>query len=153
MTILGNAPVWVWPLLALLLFVGMRATKDRQVPVVLLYTLPLLGVMGARTIYAQGATLGVWAVFAAAWGLSGYLGYRFGCRWITARKGAHVHLRGEWLTLAAVMVLFWSNFAAGVLQAVAPNMLVGIGAMIFGAVLALASCQFAGRAWAVFRTQ
>lgn len=53
--ILTGTPVWVWPLFAGLVFVGLRATRTRFVPVWLVYVLPLLGVLSMRALAAWRA--------------------------------------------------------------------------------------------------
>jgi ACR3 family arsenite efflux pump ArsB len=58
-----------------------------------------------------------------------------------------VQLAGEGLTLCVMMLMFWANFAGGVLQTVAPQIYgSSLFHVIFVAVLATASGSFAGRA-------
>ncbi len=40
--ILGGAPIWVWPLLVLLVFIGFKTAKPRQTCLILFYFLPFL---------------------------------------------------------------------------------------------------------------
>lgn len=147
MAFFTQAPLWVWPLLVGLVFVGLRAMGERRVPIWMVFALPGLVVLALRTVAGlQPGPLG-WTVFAVAWAVSAAGGYRIARRWVIAREGARLHLRGEGLTMVALMVIFWANFVAGVLQAIAPETLhsaIGIG--VFAGLLAAASGQFAGRA-------
>lgn len=72
--LITGAPIWVWPLLAVLLFVGMRARHERTVPVGLIYGLPLLGVMAVRSVLAVPAAGVIWLVFAVAYVLGAWGG-------------------------------------------------------------------------------
>lgn len=64
-----------------------------------------------------------------------------------------MQLRGAWLILQALMVIFVVNFAVGVLAAMGPDipgssLVIGL----FADTLATASGQFSGRALRVMRT-
>ena len=49
-TFISNIPIWVLPLFIVLFIVGLRASKDRSVPILLIYLLPLLGLLTLRNI-------------------------------------------------------------------------------------------------------
>lgn len=152
MSIFTEAPLWIWPLLAGLVSVGLRALRERRVPTWMIYALPVLVVLALRSVAGLEPGLPGWAVFVLVWAGSALVGYRLANRWVIERADGHVRLRGEALTLVALMVIFWANFAAKVLEAVAPATLhsaVGIGA--FAGLLAAANGQFAGRALRVAR--
>lgn len=147
-----NAPLWVWPLFVLLLMVGVRAQKDRRAPVVLIYCLPLLGILAFRTVWSLSAPGWIMAVFGAAYVLGLAVGYVVQRRWIIDGEGWHVDLRGESWTLLAMMLTFWANFAAGFLQAVAPAVHNGAPFQIgLAVVIGLCGGSFAGRALRVWR--
>lgn len=121
--ILTGAPVWVWPLLVVLIILGLRSTKQRRVPVWLIYAMPLL----ALTSFGK-----VIALSQLPFGLQGYLaGYALGIlggwigqgHWLISKQGGLAEIRGEWFTLLAVMTIFWANFVQGVLTAIAPDLL------------------------------
>ncbi len=150
---LTGAPVWVWPLLAALLFVGFNAMRTRTSPVVLLYLLPLLGFLSLRSVNGVATSAGVWGVFLLTYLTGGALGYRFQASRVLAKTGRHVRLAGEGLTLIVILILFSANFVTGVLTAVAPDTLVsGAFQAGFAAILALASGSFLGRALSIWRT-
>jgi hypothetical protein len=147
MTILTNAPIWVWPLFLLLLVIGLRASRPRKAPLLLILALPLLGVLSLRTLGGLPAPVWGWAVWIGALIIGGVIGARLQSRWLIAREGRWVSLRGEWLTLTAMMLLFWSNFATGVLQAVAPGVLAApVFVAALACVLGLCAGSFLGRA-------
>ena len=51
-----SAPLWVWPLLAMLLALGLNAMRTRTTPAWPLYGLPLLGVLSLRSVSALEAS-------------------------------------------------------------------------------------------------
>ena len=148
-----GAPIWIWPLLAALFFVGMRARRDRTAPVILIFSLPVLGILGARTTAALPADGWIWGVFLIAYGAGGWVGFMLQRRWLLGREGYRVHLAGENLTLSVMMLMFWANFSGGVLQAVASDIYsTSIFQAIFVVLIASASGSFAGRAVQVWKT-
>lgn len=150
---LTGAPVWVWPLLVVLILVGLRARKERFAPVLLIYGMPALGLLGLRSVAALPAETWIWALFAVGYGLGCWGGYVLQRRWLLGRDGSMVQLAGEDLTLTVMMIMFWANFAVGVLQAVAPQLYgSSLFHVIFVGILACAGCSFAGRALRVWRT-
>ncbi len=150
---LTGAPIWVWPLLVILILVGLRARKERSAPVLLIYGMPALGLLGLRSVAALPAETWIWALFAVGYGLGCWGGYVLQRRWLLGRDGRVVQLAGEDLTLTVMMIMFWANFAVGVLQAVAPQLHgSNLFHVIFVGVLACAGGSFAGRAFRVWRT-
>lgn len=152
MTIISNIPLWVWPLFVLLLVVGLRATRPRRAPLALIMALPLLGVLSLRALAALPSPQIVWSLWALGLLIGVLLGYRLQARWLIARQGAWVQLRGEWLTLVVMMVIFWSNFTLGMATAIAPGVIAlpviqGVVALILGA----CAGTFLGRAIRTFR--
>lgn len=147
MTMLTQAPLWIWPLLAVLVSAGLRAMRERRVPIWIVYVMPALVVLALQSVAGLEPGLPGWLLFALVWVGSAFIGFRLAKRWVVGREGGHVRLRGEALTMVALMLIFWANFAAGVLEAVAPASLhSAIGVGVFAGVLAAASGQFAGRA-------
>lgn len=54
--IFAAAPVWVWPLLALLLTLGLNAMRSRSTPALPFYALPLLGLLSLRSVLSLEAS-------------------------------------------------------------------------------------------------
>lgn len=147
MSFLANVPVWVFPLFILLVILGLRATKDRAVPVALICALPLLGILTLRNIIMLAPPFWIIAIAVLAYGVGAWAGMRLQHRWIVSRSGMRLQVRGEWVTLAAMMVLFLAGFALGTVQAIAPQIATSAPfAIAFCAITALASGQFLGRA-------
>ena len=147
-----GAPIWVWPLLLLLVVVGLRARKRRMAPVALIYLLPLLGVMTLRSIAVMPAGLWIWLVFGTGYGAGILLGHHLQGRWLLGREGNRIDLAGETVTLATMMGVFWANFVGGTFQAVAPDVYANPAFQgAFAALLALCAGIFAGRALRVWR--
>lgn len=147
MSILTHSPIWVWPLLVLLLWLGLRASRPRQMRPIMIYLTPMLGLLALRSTATLPAAGAAWSGLAlgAVLGLLG--GYALQGRWLISRTGPKVDLAGEWLTLAAMMVLYFTNFALGALRATAPELLAQpSSAAIIAMILGLASGSFAGRA-------
>ncbi len=150
--IVSRVPVWVWPLLVLLVVLGLRATHRRETMVLPVYLMPLLGMLSINAVnrFQGGAVL--WGVFAVAY-LSGIgIGLWFQRRVVLGKSGTRVTLRGEWLTFGLMMTVFWMNFAGGVMRAVAPAIYGGLGFQTgFTIIAGVAAGIFLGRAVRVFR--
>lgn len=149
---LQGAPLWVWPLLVLLIFIGIKATRDRSAPVWMVYFLPLLGILSLRSVNALPASGPIWGVFLAAYIIGVALGFRYQKTVILGRDGGRVQLAGEWLTFGLLMVVFWMNFVGGVMKSVAPLIYSGpVFPIIFAVFAGMASGIFLGRAARVFK--
>lgn len=122
LSIIAGAPLWVWPLLGFLLFVGWRSTRERDVPVAAIYMLPLLGLLSVNTLTGLLHPLTALAIYAASYGLGLFIGYRLQARWVIAKQGGSVRLMGEWATMAVILILFGANFANGTVAAIAPQL-------------------------------
>lgn len=150
--ILTGAPLWVWPLLALLLFMGIRASKTRQVPKVLFYVVPLLGLISINTIAGLKQPSLAWSVYILAYGIGVFLGYAKQADWLISKQDNNVTLAGEWVTLATMMTLFWMNFLAQTVRALNPELYADRGFLVgFVFITALAGGSFLGRALKIFR--
>lgn len=154
--IVRNTPVWVWPMLAALLALGVSQLRTRRVGRTRLMVLPLvlamLGLASALTTFA--------AVHAAqlAWGLSlagsAYAASRLvrtgRASWDAA--AGELRLPGSWLPLALIVTLFTLRYSAAVALAMhpawrsAPEVLVPL-ATAYG----LLAGGFLGRAFALLR--
>lgn len=150
MQILSAIPLWVLPLLAALIAIGLRASRDRSAPVWLYYILPALALLSLLRALALGpvavTALGV------AWFAGIALGQRLQPRWTIARQGARVTLRGEWVTMATVLSLFLANFAAGMTQNIAPALAQGpTFGLIYGLFCGTVSGSLAGRSLSLLR--
>lgn len=119
--ILTRTPIWVWPLLAFLIYRGLAASVEREVPLWSLFILPLVmlglslqdvlskfGTPAALSLWLAGLALGA----ATAWRLfTGALPY-------PARRT--ILLRGSWAPLALMMAIFCTKYAVGVALSLQP---------------------------------
>lgn len=152
-SIITGAPFWVWPVLALLVWFGLKATKERVVPTWLIYVTPLAGVLSLNAVYGLGAGLGVWLVFGVAYLLGAHLGRKYQADIVLSKEGGQATLAGEWLTFVVLMVVFWMNFAGGVALAISPEAYASAGFQIaFVIVAGLAAGSFLGRAIGTYQT-
>lgn len=145
-------PVWVWPLLAGLVLLGLRASRTRTIKAVVFYLLPLTGLIAVNTALKLPNPELVWPTFTVAYIAGILLGYRLQPRWLLEKSGRTVTLAGEWVTMTVLMIIFWMNFAKGMVLAVAPDLYsspVFLVAMVL--LVSVASGTFTGRALNVVR--
>jgi len=151
--ILTGAPLWVWPILVGLILLGLKATKDREALCLPSFFYPLFGLISVNSVTGLRASGLVWLGFGAAYLIGAFLGNRFQGRIILGKSVKHVRLKGEWLTMAVLMVIFWMNFVGGVVAAVLPVAFASFGFKIgFALVAGLVAGSWAGRALRTFTT-
>ncbi|MCD1625728.1 MAG: hypothetical protein ACU0B7_10495 [Paracoccaceae bacterium] len=146
-SIFSAIPLWVFPLLAGLVWLGRRAAQDRDASPWMIYALPLLGLMSLnRALGLPLAEVALTAMVIAY--LTGcVLGYGVQPMWIVARDPKKIRLRGEWVTMITILGLFSLNFTAGMMQGLDPSMTEAmIPTLVFGAAAGLLSGSLAGRA-------
>lgn len=148
--IAGGTPVWVWPLLVVLIGVGGMSMRQRVSPVWVYWMIPLFAVFALRAVAGIAPDAALWAVFAASYALGALIGWRVQPSWILRREGGRVHLRGEALTLLTILVVFAANFVVGTVAAVAPEVLGMAGFRIgFTLIEGSVSGVFLGRTLAI----
>ncbi|MEM7544752.1 MAG: hypothetical protein AAF367_04380 [Pseudomonadota bacterium] len=144
--ILGGAPLWVWPLFAVLFAIGYRASRDRSSPVALYYVLPLFGLMSLNGVLDAAYPTLALVFFCQAYAFSAHFFFDYQTRLITAKRDGRVHLRGDWWMMVAIMLIFWMGFAQGYVAARMPSVAVSSTYVVLTAALSGAlSGQFAGR--------
>lgn len=149
-TILSAIPLWVFPLLFGLVWLGSRARKTRAVSPWLVYALPMLGLLSVNRALglAEAAVIALILAYLAAT----FWGYRAQAAWVIRREARRVHLRGEWVTMVTVLSLFGVNLAAGMVQGMAPALAGGTPFAIgFGLLAGALSGSLMGRALRVAR--
>jgi len=120
LNILDGAPVWVWPLLLLLVLFGFRATRSRQISRRSGYVLAGLGAIGLGTVAELPDPVMAWSGFGIGYFVGVATGYKLQTKWIMETGAQTVTVRGEWFTLLSLMIMFWSNFANGFVEEVHP---------------------------------
>ena len=76
MGILTGAPVWVWPLLGLLVIVGLMSIRSRLSRIWPFYLMPLFAVLAIRAVAGMHVAPELWGLFAASYATGAVLGWR-----------------------------------------------------------------------------
>lgn len=150
--ILTGAPLWVWPLFLLLVFLGYRASKPRRIPIIVMCILPLLGLISVNAVSSLPHQPIGWWCFGVGYSAGVALAYLLQSKWIIAKHGRYVSLAGEWFTMLRLMTIFWMNFASGLVSAINPQMYSSTEfTVIFALVVGWASGGLLGKALKVIR--
>jgi hypothetical protein len=124
--VIANTPLWVWVLLAFLLFLGIRALRPATVPVWRAAILPVIffawGMAGLYALYGLGAMQAL--VWAAALGIGAGIGLVIaGLQPVRADKVRHlVQIPGGPLTLVLILLIFATKYEFGFLHATQPSL-------------------------------
>ena len=146
---ISHTPLYVWAILAFLIYRGVLAASTREVAFKRLFIIPV--VMLALSLQDIGAKFGLGSTPLAAWAAgalcTGLLIWRLGASGIAAGSTADtVRVRGSWAPLALMMAIFMTKYATAVSMAIRPA-LAG-HAVFMVAVCALFGCfngYFMGR--------
>jgi hypothetical protein len=122
--ILTHTPTYVWAILAVLIWRGAAALRDREMPVRSLFIVPaIMLALSLQDIAMKfglgGAPLGAWA--AAAAGVTLLVMKFAGERTAPGAAPGSIRVRGSWAPLAMMMAVFFTKYAASVLLAVLPH--------------------------------
>jgi hypothetical protein len=122
--ILIHTPVYVWAILAVLVWRGTAALRDREMKVRSLFIVPaVMLVLSLQDVGSKFGSSGLaYAAWAAAAAATALLVWKSG-RGRTAPGSApgSVIVRGSWVPLAMMMAIFFTKYAASVLLAVLPH--------------------------------
>ena len=135
--ILIHTPMYVWAILACLVWRGMVEMRERELPLPRLFVLPLA--MLGLALYDVVAKFGMGAVTMAAWmagcAASLLLVWKFGSTRIVAGAApGSARLRGSKAPLAVMMALFLVKYASSVFLVIQPQ--AGRDALVAAAVCA-----------------
>ncbi|KPD13074.1 hypothetical protein AN476_07145 [Phaeobacter sp. 11ANDIMAR09] len=149
--ILTGAPIGVWPLLALLIALGLLCSRDRQISLLSQIPVPLIALINLPSLLALEA----YRLAFISWGLAYLCGILGGFwkqgHWTLARTGLRVMAAGEWFSLTALMLLFWANFANGLVASLFPELAAMASFQIlYLALLGVLSGSFLGRLLRMF---
>jgi hypothetical protein len=122
--ILIHTPVYVWIILAVLVWRGAAALREREMTVRSLFIVPLI--MLALSLQDLLVKFGSNAVPLAAWAGAAIgttlLVWKFGrSRTAPGATAGSVIVRGSWVPLAMMMAIFLTKYTASVLLAVLPH--------------------------------
>lgn len=155
-TVFSNTPLWVWAILAALLALGFKQTRDQVVGRTRLLVQPLA--LGALSVAAAISAFGLQPVSAGGWLLGAAAGVLLNRllglpRRVQTLPNGQFAIGGSWAPMVLLMAIFWLRYAVAVSLAVAPalradNLTVLMACALYG----LASGLFGARAWRVLRT-
>ena len=114
--------------------------------------LPLLGLTGLPSLMKMPDPVTAWTSFGAAYALGALVGAWKQRRTLLWVRDGRAAMRGEWFSLAFMMLIFWTNFAERLLTAIAPVVLTNLPAKaLLPAIKGLGAGFFLGRVIAVMR--
>ncbi|WP_373991671.1 DUF6622 family protein [Duganella sp. BuS-21] len=128
--ILSHTPVYVWALLAFLVYRGYLASQDRQVSLQKMAVIPAVMLVLALTSINTHGALGeaVWAAWAAGMAVAVALILALSKSEIVVdRANGTIFQRGSWAPLMLMMAIFVTKYFVGVLSAMHPEMVHGVG--------------------------
>jgi hypothetical protein len=146
--IVNNAPIWVWPLLLVLIVIGLHATRTRITFTPTYCLLPLAGLLALRGMFTIPHPAIAWTSCGLLFLVGCYAGYRWQQTLTMERVGRFkVTIKGEWITLITLMIIFFSNFIDGAVIAINPEIKeLTTYTLIFSAIIGLCKGSFVGRA-------
>jgi len=121
--IVANTPLWVWPLMVFVLWLGLQGLRPRVIPVWRLAILPIVGLTTSLSGIAQSVDP---ARAATGWALALLaflpLGWAFGQgRPVRLRpEDGRLEVAGGWFALGFGVSIFAVRYAMGVLFSVLP---------------------------------
>ena len=123
--IIFNTPLWVWALLAFLIYRGIRAAADREIPLGKVFIIPL--VMLGLSLYGIASafvtSLEVMLAWLASAVVAGTLAWQFfGQGTIVAHPGRRaLFQRGSWVPLVLMMGIFFTKYVVAVMLVLNPH--------------------------------
>ena len=119
--IFNNAPLWVWPLLLILVVLGLRETKTRQVNKISFYFLLLISLIGIRGIIGLEHQYYAYISCLVFFSLGVGFGMYFQNEHIMEVHEKKLAVKGEWLTISILLIIYFSNFIKGILLPLLQN--------------------------------
>jgi hypothetical protein len=122
--ILAHTPLYVWAILAFLVYRGMQASKPREVTLTALCILPL--VMLGLSLFGIQSAFGLAGLPFVLWLAGALLGATLAWRFsYPASLSAHpergaIAMPGSWVPMALMMVLFLMKYAVAIVMAMSP---------------------------------
>lgn len=123
--VIVNTPVWVWALLAFLIYRGMRAAVGRETKLKTIFIIP--AIMLVLSLQGIATTFGMDARAAASWllcmiagtGLTWHL-FRGDSIAVYPERGV-IFQQGSWTQLMLMMGIFFTKYVLGVMLALDPG--------------------------------
>jgi hypothetical protein len=142
--IVVNTPLWVWPLMLFVLWLGWRGLQPRTMPPARLAILPLVGLATSLAGIAQSLQPGLaLAGWAAALLMALPLGWAIGTRRVVRLRpqDGRLEVGGGWFALSFGVSIFVVRYTLGILSGVMPGLRAeplwivlsgGVGGMVTG---------------------
>ena len=123
--ILINTPIWVWALLAFLVYRGILMSHDRQVTLRATFILPLLmlGLSLQGLIQHFGVrfeSVGLWLLAAVC--VSALYATHFGKNGVQVVSERLIQLQGSWMPLVLMMSIFFLKYCENIAVVVQPEL-------------------------------
>lgn len=123
--ILGHTPLYVWAILALLVYFGIIAMRTREVRVSKIFIIPVIMlVLSLQDVFAKfgytGVAFSAWIVAAVA--TMALVGRLSAARITQASTAGSVIIRGSTAPLLMMMVVFATKYVASVAVAITPHL-------------------------------
>lgn len=146
MSILAGAPLWVWGALAYLLFIGMRATKNRILHPLKLFLMPIIFMVINYKLIFLGNNFGSYMICLITGSWIGFM--------IALKKSIkifhdikRIELPGNYYTIVLLILFFIGKYILGYLGATQPSMAIkytiidtSISGLLSGYFLGIACC-------------
>jgi hypothetical protein len=123
--IVSHTPVYVWALLAFLIYRGWLASQDRETSLRKVALIPLVMVgLSVTSINGNGPLGdGVWGLWALGAVASAAAIWQFSRREIMVNRAAGTVLqRGSWMPLALMVAIFVTKYTVAVMSAMHPEL-------------------------------
>lgn len=119
--VITNTPLWVWPLLVYVLYVGWNGTRDRIVALPRLMIMPaIVAGLALYNLVSAGPSATGLLGFAGGAGAGTLAGLAVARRRPAERRGGMVALKGDWMPLLLVIGIFAVRYASGVALGIEP---------------------------------
>jgi hypothetical protein len=143
--IVSHTPVWIWGLLAFLIWLGLSQSKDRQVSVPRTFITPaaMIGLSIYGMVSVFGASPLVWSLWlltctvlvcAMLW-----LPTAAGCQYDRLQR--RFKLPGSWIPMVVIMCIFCTKYSVGISLALSPSI---VRSGVFTTVIPLLYGAFSG---------
>ena len=145
-----GAPAWIWFVFGYLLFIGIKATEKRSVPIFLITIIPtiffIISIKSVLSIY------GFNLIFLSYWTIATLIGCLIGIiitnktNVIVDKQNQSIEIPGSWLTFILSMIIFINKFFIGALSAIYPELKTSSIVSIVLLTITFSSGIFIGRA-------
>lgn len=114
-------PFWVWGVLVYLLFIGIKATKQRKLHPLKLFIVPIIFILINYKLIFLGNNSGVYITFLITGYVIGFImGTKVPIKVLPNLK--RIELPGNYYTIAFLIFFFVIKYAFGYLQATEPSL-------------------------------